>query len=143
MLPPKAGLFLLGLAVATAGACTARSEARGADDNYAVAIDAPKESKVGQAARTRLRLTGKGKYHVNAQYPISLTVTPPAGVDVPKARLKAADGQVSEKEARFEVGFTPRDAGAKVFTAELKFSVCTAQNCDIKKEKITWTTTAR
>ncbi|HEY3351901.1 MAG TPA: hypothetical protein VGQ83_01510 [Polyangia bacterium] len=142
MLPPKAGLFLLGFAVVTAGAC-ASSEARGSDDNYAVAIEAPKESKIGQAAKTVLRLTPKGKYHVNTKYPIAVTITPPAGVDVPKARLKAGDGQISEQEARFEVGFTPRDAGQKVFTAELKFSVCTDQNCDIKKEKITWTTTAR
>jgi hypothetical protein len=142
MLPTKAGTFLLVLAVATTWACTSSRDAQAAD-NYDVAIQAPKDARVGQTVSAVVRLTPKGKYHVNTRYPIAVTLTAPAGVELPKAKLKAADGQVTEQEARFDVAFTPRDAGAKVFTGELKFSVCTDQNCDIKKEKITWTTNAR
>jgi hypothetical protein len=123
-------------------ACARQSEAREAE-SFAVSIEAPREASVGQKARAVVRLLPRGQYHVNTRYPISVTVVPPAGVELAKARLSAADGQVSEKEARFEVAFTPREQGQKAFTGEFKFSVCTAQNCDIKKEKIAWTTAVR
>jgi hypothetical protein len=142
MLARKAGLFLLALALAMPLACTSVSEARGAD-NFALVVEAPKDSKIGQATKVVLRVTPKGKYHFNTKYPTAVILQAPAGVELPKARLKAEDGQVSEREARFEIAFTPKDAGDKVFTGEVKFSVCTAENCDIKKEKISWTTTAR
>ena len=42
------------------------------------------------------------------------TVQPPAGVEVTKTDLVAADAQVSEKEAKFEVGYTLKEAGATI-----------------------------
>jgi hypothetical protein len=117
------------------------SEAAGA--NYQLSIDAPRDAKVGQAARVTVKVTPKGPWKVNLPYPIRLKLQPPAGVDVAKTELAAADAQVSEKEAKFEVGYTLKEAGAKTVSGELKFSICVADKCDIKKEAVSWTTSAR
>jgi len=142
MLSHKAAAWSVSLLAVCAWACTCVSEAQAAD-NYALVIDAPRDAKVGQASQAVLRVTPKGKYKMNTRYPTALVLTPPAGVDLPKTKLKGEDVKISEQEARIEVRFTATDAGPKVFAGELKFSVCTAQACDIKKEKVSWTTTAK
>jgi hypothetical protein len=129
-------LVLASLLAALAGC------ARGEGQNHALAVEAPATARVGQAARTVVRLTPRGEWHVNIAYPFQLTVRPPQGVDLPQPRMTAADGRVSEKEARFEVPFTPTAAGPKAFEGVLKFSVCTDRNCDIQEARVTWHTTA-
>ncbi len=119
------------------------SSSEAAGTNYQLSIDAPKEAKVGQSARVVVRITPKGPWKVNLRYPIRLKLQPPAGVEVAKTELQAGDARVSEKEAKFEVGYTLKETGAKTVNGELKFSVCVAEKCDIKKEAISWTTSAR
>lgn len=132
--------LLAALGLVAALGCS-RSEAAGA--NYQLRIDAPKEGKVGQAGTAVVRVTPRGGWKVNLRYPIRLRLQPPAAVAIAKAELAAADAKVSEQEARFEVGYTVTQAGAHTVTGELKFSVCDKEKCDIKKEAVTWTTTAR
>jgi hypothetical protein len=142
MCHPRVAAFAAGPLISWVCACTCVSEAQAAD-NHTIAIEAPADARVGQAVRAVLRITPKGKYKMNLRYPTALTLAAPAGVDLPKTKLRGEDVTISEQEARIEVAFTPRDAGQKVFAGELKFSVCTAQACDIKKEKVSWTTTAK
>jgi hypothetical protein len=133
-------MHVVALSVFAAFGC---STSEAANTNYQLSIDAPKEAKVGQAARVVVKVTPKGPWKVNLRYPIRLKLQPPAGVQVAKTELVAADAQVSEKEAKFEVGYTLQEAGAKTVSGELKFSVCVADKCDIKKEAVSWTTSAR
>jgi hypothetical protein len=133
-------LSVAALALLAAFGCSA-SEAAGT--NYNLAVENPKNTKVGQAARAVVRVVPKHPWKVNLRYPIRLKLQPPAGVEVAKTDLVAADAQVSEKEAKFQVGYTLKEAGAKTVSGELKFSVCVADKCDIKKEAVSWTTSAR
>jgi hypothetical protein len=131
---------LASLALMLAVACSAREAAAA---NFSLKIDAPKATKVGQPTKVGVRVVPQSGWKVNLKYPIRLRLQPPAGVELAKAELVAADAQVSEQEAKFEVTFTARDSGAKTVTGELKFSVCVSDKCDIKKETVSWTTSAR
>ncbi|MBI5477654.1 MAG: hypothetical protein HY906_02290 [Deltaproteobacteria bacterium] len=119
------------------------SSSQAAATNYSLAVESPKHAKVGEAARAVVRVVPKNPWKVNLKYPIRLKLQPPAGVEVAKAELTAGDAQVSEKEAKFEVGYTLKEAGSKTVSGELKFSVCVSDKCDIKKEAVSWTTSAR
>ena len=119
------------------------SSSQAAGTNYTLAVETPKNTKVGEAATAVVRVVPKHPWKVNLRYPIRLKLQPPAGVEVAKTDLVAADAQVSEKEAKFQVGYTLKEAGAKTVSGELKFSVCVADKCDIKKEAVSWTTSAR
>ena len=132
--------LIAGLGLLCAFGC---SSSEAAPNNYAVAVQAPKDAKVGQAAKAVVRVVPKGAWKVNLKYPIRLKLQPPAGVEVAKTDLAAGDAQVTEKEAKFEVGFTLKEAGTKTVSGELKFSVCVVDKCDIKKESVSWTTNAR
>jgi hypothetical protein len=57
--------------------------------------------------------------------------------------MQRADAQVSEKEASFQVAFTAENPGAKSFSGEFHFSVCTPKFCEIKKEKLAWSVAAQ
>jgi hypothetical protein len=136
----RLGFLVAALGLLAALGCSA-SEAAGT--NYNLAVDAPRETKVGQAAKAIVRVAPKGPWKVNLKYPIRLKLQPPAGVELAKTELAAGDAQVSEKEAKFEVAYTVKEAGAKTVSGELKFSVCVVDKCDIKKEAVSWTTSAR
>jgi hypothetical protein len=119
------------------------SSSEAASSNYNLAVETPKTSKVGQAATAVVRVVPKSPWKMNLKYPIRLRLQPPAGVDLAKAELAAGDAQVTEKEAKFQVAYTLKEAGSKTVTGELKFSVCVSDKCDIKKEAVSWTTSAR
>lgn len=111
--------------------------------SYHLTIEAPR-AKVGTPGQVSVVVkAGKG-YHVNAQYPTSLTVNPPPGVELPKPKLTAKDGaRIEAAQARFDVAYTAKEAGAKVFTGVLKFAVCTDTTCDPHNEKISFTVDAQ
>ncbi len=106
---------------------------------YTLTIDAPGDAAVNGQAVAKIVVKPADGYHFNKDFPTSLKVTPPDGVDVPKAEQAAADAKkLDETEATFEVAFTPKAAGAKQFNATFKFAVCTATTCDPKREKLAW-----
>ena len=121
---------------AAAPAAKARAEGQG----FVVEVTPPAEVKVGVEAKAKVVLKPVAPYHVNKEFPTQLTVTPPAGVELAKAKQKPEDAAKFEEEgAVFEVAFTPREAGDKRFEAAFKFAVCTTETCDPKSEKLAWT----
>lgn len=140
MSPSRLCALIAGIGLVHASGC---SSSEAAPNNYAVAVQAPRDAKVGQAAKAVLRVVPKGAWKVNLKYPIRLKLQPPAGVEVAKTDLAAGDAHVTEKEAKFEVTYTLKEAGARTVNGELKFSVCVVDKCDIKKEAVSWTTNAR
>jgi hypothetical protein len=134
--------ILLSLAVALLAAigCAGR-EASAA--NYAIHADAPKVARVGQSVTVVLRVTPQSGWKVNTRYPIRLKLQPVAGVELARTSFAKGDARVDEHEARFDVPVTIKEAGAKTVTGELKFSVCAADKCDIKKETVSWKLSAR
>lgn len=94
---------------------------------------------VGTAATARIIIKPTGVYHLNKDFPTLITVTPPDGVELTKGQLAAADAaSFTEKEAAFDLPFTARAAGAKKFSATVKFAVCTDTTCDPKRETLAW-----
>ena len=108
----------------------------GANSQYALQID-PGEATVGQPGTVTIKVIPSESWHLNLEYPTKLTVTPPAGIDVPKPKLSKDDAvKFSEHDCEFAVAFTPSEAGDKVFTGEFKFAVCQDTACVPKTEKL-------
>src|SRR5450432_1058426 len=92
---------------------------------------------VGAKASTSVTIATKNGWHVNAEAPITLTLTPPAGITLPKAKFARADLAASTQEsARFDVPFEAAEIGAKVISAEARFVICQATACKPVKETL-------
>jgi hypothetical protein len=80
---------------------------------------------VGGKATTSVTIAAKNGWHMNAEAPIELLLTPPAGITLPKAKLARKDLASSTQEsARFDVAFEAAEAGSKVIAAEARFVIC-------------------
>lgn len=85
--------------------------------------------QAGQEGHIGIRLTARGHHHVNQDYPISVQVTAPDGVTLPRATLARADAvEFSEALARFDVPFTA-PTGHHELRALVDFAVCTPESC--------------
>lgn len=111
--------------------------------SYVLEIDAPTVA-VGAEGKLRLRMRANAGWHVNKEFPTSLVVEAPAGVEVKQPKQSAADATTkSEMELVFEVAFVAREAGAKQLPATFKFAVCTDKSCEPQREKLQLAITAR
>lgn len=84
----------------------------------------------GKLGSFAISLTPRGKYHVNQDYPVSISLHAEEGLTLPKAELAKGDAATfGEKLARFDVPFTAAKAGAHHVEAKVRFAVCTPENC--------------
>src|SRR5690606_24811507 len=89
----------------------------GGDDRYALHVDTPPEAKAGQEGEVMVRVVPKEPWHMNLDFPTSLSVAAPDGVTLAKADLKKADAKkLDESACEFAVKFTPTAAGEQSFT---------------------------
>lgn len=126
------------LALLGAGtACAKGSElsAAVAGGPYTLTV-APVVAKKGVSTVAKVVITPAAGYHMNEQFPVSLKLTPPAAVSVPKPVLKKEDAKASEKELSFEVAMTPGAAGKLTIPGDLRFAVCTESTCDPQKTTV-------
>ena len=125
-------------AVLPALLCSAPLVAR-AGNPFSLTVDAP-AARVGAAAQVRVKVAAAAGYHVNKEYPTSLKLTAPAGIEMPKATMTAKDGaKIETQAASFEIGYTAREAGKKVVTGTVSFAVCSETTCDPHREKLSFT----
>lgn len=125
----KKALTLVALAVATL------TSAAFAADNYDLKVKGA-SGKAGEKTTATVKITPKGAFHVNMEYPHKLVLTTPDGVTVEKAKLAASDAKVSKEAIEFQVAATSASAGKKTITGELKFAVCTDNECKPTTEKV-------
>ncbi len=86
--------------------------------------------KVGELGRVVVQLEPHGVFHVNQEYPIEIALSGDADTAFPKAKLERADAaEFGEKKAKFEAPFTAKVAGEHKLLANVKFAVCTPENC--------------
>jgi hypothetical protein len=86
--------------------------------------------KAGELARFVLHLEPRGVFHINQEYPVEISLSGDAETTFPKATLARTDAAAfDEHEARFDLPFTPKAAGDHKLLANVKFAVCTAENC--------------
>jgi hypothetical protein len=86
--------------------------------------------KVGELARFVVHLEPRGEFHINQEYPIEIGLSSDVDTSFPKPNLARADAaEFGEKKARFDVPFTSKVKGDHKISANVKFAVCTAENC--------------
>ncbi len=84
----------------------------------------------GSAAAFDVTLSGRGEWHVNQDFPVSVEVSGPEAVAFPKKKLQRSDAkEFGEERARFQVPFTPASAGDHKVQAKVSFAMCTEANC--------------
>lgn len=84
----------------------------------------------GKLGSFAVSLEPRGEYHINQDFPMSVSVSPSAAIDFPKANLEKPEAaQFGEELARFDVPFTPKAAGSHTIEAKVRFAVCTPENC--------------
>lgn len=120
-------------------------------DEGTLAVEPPADAKAGTEAVAKITVKpGKG-FHVNTEYPIKLTLTPPSGVTLAKTDFAAgghdkgkgdADA-LDEQNLAFAVKLTPAVGGSYTVNGKFKFAVCDANQCLPKKENISITLAAK
>jgi hypothetical protein len=127
--------LLLGPAAAT-GLTVLPLEAQAQELHEVIAP--PAQGRVGAKGRTAVTLAGKNGWHLNEQAPVTLKLTPSAGIAVDKAKLGRKDLVEDTKDrARFDIPFTAQQPGRQTIEAEAAFVVCQEAACKPVKQKVT------
>ena len=135
MLRPARTIFALFLAAAALWGASAQAE----DKLYEIKKTEPKVA-VGEKGAATVTLSAKAGWHLNGEAPITLALTPPAGMTIAKTKLGRGDlAASSEQSARFDVAFEASEPGPKVVTAEARFVLCQASACKPVKETVSLT----
>jgi hypothetical protein len=86
--------------------------------------------KAGELGRVVLQIEPRGKFHINQEYPVEIAMSGTGETSFPKSTLARADAaEFGEKKARFEVPFTAKTTGDHKLLCNVKFAVCTDENC--------------
>jgi hypothetical protein len=132
------------MAKADKGAQTFDERLRLKPDEGTLAITPPADTAAGTEAVAKIVVTPKTGYHVNTEYPIKLTLDPPANVKLDKQELTAGghDKAKGDAEALDEtqlvlaIKMTPAQSGSYTINGTFKFAVCDKDQCLAKKEPI-------
>ncbi len=89
----------------------------------------------GKAGTVRAVVVAKGEFKTNPNYPYKVKMAaPPAGVSYPQPIVRAVSR--TDKRAVITVPVVPTSAGPKTVRGTFYFSVCTAEQCQIKKQSL-------
>lgn len=109
---------------------------------YTVTLAAPAKVGKGSQGTVTLEILPKEGWKLNKEFPTKLTVNEPAGVKVKKKEQTVADAVAfADKSGKWAVEFQADSPGAKDFTGQVKFAVCTETSCDPKKEQLAFNVT--
>ncbi len=89
-------------------------------------------------ATAKVKMVPKGEWHMNMEFPTSLTLTASEDIRLAAKKLKAGDAKLIDehKGAEFAVEFTPTKAGKGTVDAKLKFAICIESACSPVTEKM-------
>jgi hypothetical protein len=114
----------------------AGATALAADDAYDVKPSNVKAT-LGENASASVAIATKKGWHLNAEAPLTLKLTPGPGITVEKPRLVRADlAASSDSTARFNVALLAAQAGHGEVQAEAGFVICQETLCRPIKEKV-------
>jgi hypothetical protein len=110
--------------------------ARAADDAYEVK-PSPVKATQGEKTSASVAIATKKGWHLNAEAPLTLKLTPGPGITVEKPRLARADLAAStDSSARFDVALVASQVGHGEVQAEAGFVICQETLCRPIKEKV-------
>ncbi|MDD9940357.1 MAG: hypothetical protein OXU20_04745 [Myxococcales bacterium] len=111
--------------------------ASASDPSFQLSLKPAGPYAAGKLGTFVVDLEPRGEYHVNEEYPMSVTVSAGEGLNLPKKELKKDDAaEFGEKRARFEVPFTPATTGEHRVQAHVRFAVCTPETCVPDERKL-------
>jgi hypothetical protein len=136
-------------AAAPAGPAEARSRAEG--EHWTAALEASGPVRAGEPAEGRVRVTARGGYHVNEEYPMSFRPAGGAGARfsgervalAPREKTACGGGVEGACEVTAPLAFVPEAPGEVRIAGTLAFSVCTAERCLIEKAPLAVSVAAR
>ncbi len=117
---------------------TAKADAKPqvSEESFVVELKPTGAYEVGQAGQVELVLEAKPPFKVNQDYPYSFALDESDGLSFTSMKLTKDAVKLEEKRATLSVPFTPSQAGQKTISGTFKFSVCTDEQCLIKKEAL-------
>ncbi len=128
---------MLKIAVAAAATLFLTRTPVAADETYQV-TKSDAATTVGVKAKADVTILAKKGWHLNAEAPLTLKLTPTPGVELDKAKLGRGDLALStESTARFEFTLTSSEPGKKTIAAEASFVLCQEESCRPIREKLT------
>jgi hypothetical protein len=90
---------------------------------------------VGKAGTVRAVLVAKGEFKCNPNYPYKVKMAaPPSGMSYPQPIVRGVSR--TDKRAVITVPILPTSAGPKTVRGTFYFSVCTDEQCQIKKQTL-------
>jgi hypothetical protein len=106
---------------------------------YAVEFDTP-AAAAGKPSVVKVRVEPRGDFHMNLDYPVTLDMTAPTGVDMSASRQRSADAERFDDQGLvFAVPFTPKSRGDKHFAGTVEFAVCGELSCAPEKVPVDFT----
>jgi hypothetical protein len=125
--------FALSLALMTTSAA-----AGAAEEKLHEVTATPGKAVAGGKGQVSVTLAAKSGWKLNAEAPMSLKLTPGAGLTVDKPKLSRKDLASNDGHAaRFDVPFAAAEAGQKSIDAEAAYVICQESACKQVKEKLT------
>lgn len=108
------------------------------DDRYTLSYSA-KGVKSGESGKAAVTVTPKGEWHLNREFPTSLSLVASEGVGVAKAKFKLQDAKRFDehKGLEFEVPYEGKKAGKEKIDVKLKFAICIETSCSPVTETFT------
>jgi len=135
-MPPCTTSFAKVTILAAAWLVLAGSAAWASDNTYEVKTS-PVKATLGEKAIASVNFATKTGWHLNAEAPFSLKLTPGQGITVDKPRLLRADLAAStDTNARFDVPLVASKEGHGEVQAEASFVICQETICRPIKEKL-------
>ena len=111
-------------------------------NNFALDLASP-GCKVATECTMTIKLVASSDYHVNKEYPYKFTAAPAPGLEflgkgdaVTFTRASGDFVEQGEKTGLMTVRFKPASPGEASVKGTYKFSVCSADQCQIEQEKL-------
>lgn len=106
-------------------------------DSFRLEATAGEGYTAGALAQFGIAIEHKGEWHVNQDYPFSVTLHGPEGLSFPKDRLGKDDAaEFGDDGIRVEVPFTPSAAGEAPVSADVSFAMCNPQTCVMERHTV-------
>lgn len=115
---------------------TSSMQASVSEESFDLKLSPSGSYQVGQAGQVDVVLDAKPPFKVNQEYPYSFTLNESAGLSFANMKLKRDAVKLEEKRAILSIPFTPQEAGERTVSGTFKFSVCTEEQCLIKKHEL-------
>lgn len=119
---------------ASAGAAELKSKV--SEDSFELKLEPSGTYKVGTAGQVQIVLDAKAPFKVNQEYPYSFALKETPGLKYASMKVAQDAVKLEPKRATMTVPFTPSEAGSRTVSGTFKFSVCTEEQCLIKKEEL-------